>query len=303
LEEVEGDVVVCLDADTLLEKRAVGLLARHFSDPRVAAVAGNVKVGNPVNLLTTWQALEYVTSQNLDRRAYALFNTVNVVPGAAGAWRTGAVREAGGFHRDTMAEDMDLTWRLTLKGWRVASECGAVGLTEAPQSIGAFARQRFRWTYGTLQCLWKHRRATFRHGWFGWVLLPTLWLFQVVFQVLAPLVDLQILYSLGAFVRAWIGRAALTHDWQPLPQTTHRLYLLLLFYALFFAVDLVGAFVALRLDRERLRGLWWLFLQRFVYRQVMYAVLWKSLAQALKGVAAGWGKSERRGTVRTEPGR
>lgn len=296
-QEASGDILLCLDADTQLDPEAVGRLVRHFQDPKVAAVAGNVKVGNRVNLLTLWQSIEYVTSQNVDRRAYGLLNAVTVVPGAVGAWRREAVKAAGGYRSDSMAEDMDLTWRLRRMGWRVATEEAALGYTEAPQSLKAFFRQRFRWTYGTLQCLWKHKGALFRYGWFGRFALPALWLFQVGFQVLAPLVDLQILYSLALFLRLWLVRGVMTQDWQPLPQASHTLFQTLFFYGLFFAVDLAGAAVAFLLDREKLRSLWWLFFQRFFYRQVLYAALWKSLWVALKGVTAGWGKLERRGTV------
>jgi cellulose synthase/poly-beta-1,6-N-acetylglucosamine synthase-like glycosyltransferase/peptidoglycan/xylan/chitin deacetylase (PgdA/CDA1 family)/spore germination protein YaaH len=295
--EAKGEILLCLDADTQLDPEAVGRLVRHFEDPRVAAVAGNVKVGNRVNLLTLWQSIEYVTSQNMDRRAYGLLNAVTVVPGAVGAWRREDVLAAGGYRSDSMAEDMDLTWRLRRMGRRVATEEAALGFTEAPQTLRAFFRQRFRWTYGTLQCLWKHKGALLRYGWFGRFALPALWLFQVGFQVLAPLVDLQILYSFALFLRLWLLRGVMTRDWQPLPQATHALSQALFFYGLFFAVDLAGAALAYLLDKEKLRSLWWLFFQRFFYRQVLYAALWKSLWVALKGVTAGWGKLERRGTV------
>lgn len=295
--EAKGEILVCLDADTQVMPTAVGRLVRHFQDPKVASVAGNVKVGNPVNVITRWQLLEYVTSQNLDRRAYSLMNAVSVVPGAAGAWRREAVLAAGGYPQDNMAEDMDLTWRLRRAGWKVTSDQAAVALTEAPQTLPAFFRQRFRWTYGTLQCLWKHKAALGRYGWFGRFTLPTLWLFQVFFQVLAPLVDLQVLYTLAVFFRTWLLTGMLTRDWQPLPNATHILFQTLFFYALFFAVDLLGGLVAFMLDREPPWPLWLLFLQRFVYRQIIYAVLWKSLAYAVKGASAGWGKTERKGTV------
>src|SRR5262249_5353094 len=112
LAESRGEVLVCLDADTVIAASAIGRLVRHFADRSVGAVAGNVKVGNPMNLWTLWQSIEYVVSQNLDRRGNALINAVTVVPGAIGAWRREAVAGAGGYLADTLAEDMDLTWRL-----------------------------------------------------------------------------------------------------------------------------------------------------------------------------------------------
>ncbi len=299
IRQATGEVLVCFDADTQIAPDAVALLARHFADPQVGAVAGNVKVGNRLNLLTRWQSIEYITSQNLDRRAYALLNAITVVPGAIGAWRRVAVTQAGGYTTDTLAEDMDLTWRIRRAGWKLATDSGALAWTEAPDTVKGFFNQRFRWAYGTLQCLWKHRGALGRYGWFGGLALPMLWLFQFVFQVVAPLVDLQILVSLLGFVNSKVASVVLHQDWQPFAQAKNDLATVLFFYAVFFAAELLGAIVAFVLDKERARQLVWLFPQRFVYRQLMYAVVWKSLWRALRGLPQGWGKLQRKGTVQT----
>jgi cellulose synthase/poly-beta-1,6-N-acetylglucosamine synthase-like glycosyltransferase/peptidoglycan/xylan/chitin deacetylase (PgdA/CDA1 family)/spore germination protein YaaH len=295
-----GDVLVCLDADTLFTPDTLGNLVRHFDDDRIGAVAGNVKVGNRVNLWTRWQALEYITSQNLDRRAYALLNAITVVPGAVGAWRRTAVLEAGGFKTDTLAEDMDLTWRIRRAGWRIENDSEALGFTETPDSLTTLYRQRFRWSFGTLQCLWKHRDAVGRYGWFGRLALPTLWLFQIAFQILSPIIDLEILWTLVRFGGTYFTRALLTQDWQPLPQAVDSLSTVGFLYLFFFLLELVGGTVAILLDREKKRLLWWLFWQRFVYRQVMYAVVWRSLRTAIIGRHAGWGKLERKNTATIE---
>ena len=301
IQQSTGEIIVGLDADTQFPEHAVSRLMRHFADPRVGAVAGNVKVGNRINLITRWQALEYITSQNVDRLAYAQLNAVTVVPGAIGAWRRRALEEVGGYLTDTLAEDMDLTWRIRRKGWKIDTEAGAVALTEAPATTRAFFKQRFRWSYGTLQCLWKHRDALFRYGWFGWVGLPTLWLFQIVFQVLAPLVDLQVLYALWAFGSSWFAAHYLGQVNQAATPPGALLEQTLFFYVLFYAVEMTGAAVAVAIDRDGWRLLPWLFLQRFFYRQLMYVVLWKALLKAVIGSRMGWGKLERRGTVRLEP--
>jgi cellulose synthase/poly-beta-1,6-N-acetylglucosamine synthase-like glycosyltransferase/spore germination protein YaaH/peptidoglycan/xylan/chitin deacetylase (PgdA/CDA1 family) len=298
--EATGDVIIALDADTLFARDTIAKLVRRFADPLVGAVAGNVKVGNRINPLTYWQAIEYITSQNLDRRAYAFINSVAVVPGAVGAWRREAILQAGGYTTDTMAEDMDLTWRIRRIGWRIATETAAIGYTEAPDSFTALYKQRFRWAFGTLQSLWKHRRAIGRYGWFGRVMLPSLWLFQVIYQAISPLVDLQIVWSLGGVISAWL-RGRMTQDWQPLPQAMTSLYLIAFMYAFFFVIELIGAAVAFKLDREDGKMLLWLFWQRFLYRQLMYAVLLKSLKTAASGIRAGWGKLERKGTVELTP--
>jgi peptidoglycan-N-acetylglucosamine deacetylase len=291
-----GQIIIALDADTIFARDTIVKLVRHFTDPLVGAVAGNVKVGNRVNPLTYWQSIEYVTSQNLDRRAYAQINSVTVVPGAVGAWRREAILQAGGYTTDTMAEDMDLTWRIRRIGWRIDNEADAVGFTEAPDSIHNLFKQRFRWAFGTLQCLWKHRRAVGRYGWFGKLMLPTMWLFQIFFQVLSPLIDLEIIWTLANVGQSWL-RGHLTQDWQPLPQAMTSLYVIGFMYAFFFVIELIGALVAYKLDREDPKVLVWLFWQRFLYRQLMYAVLLKSLKTALSGIRAGWGKLERKGTV------
>jgi len=249
---------------------------------------------------TRWQALEYVTSQNLDRRAYALLNAITVVPGAVGAWRREAVLQAGAFRNDTLAEDMDLTWRIRRRGWRIENDSQALGFTETPDSLTTLYRQRFRWTFGTLQCLWKHRGALGREGWFGRLALPTLWLFQIVFQILSPVIDLEIAWTLGRVAFSYFTRALLTQDWQPLPQAVESLSTVAFLYLFFFLLELLGAAVAVALDREKKRLLWWLFWQRFVYRQVMYAVVWRSLRTAIVGHHAGWGKLERKGTATIE---
>ncbi|MGZ8829387.1 MAG: glycosyltransferase [Thermoanaerobaculia bacterium] len=292
----KGEIIVALDADTLFLPDTISKLVRRFADPEVGAVAGNVKVGNRINPLTYWQAIEYITSQNLDRRAYAAINSVSVVPGAVGAWRREAVVEAGGYSTDTMAEDMDLTWRIRRNGWRIETDSEAIGYTEAPATVKMLFKQRFRWAFGTLQSLWKHRAALGRYGWFGRVMLPSLWLFQIVYQALSPLVDLQIVWTLGTVVQSLL-RGRLTHDWQPLPAALNSLYVIGFMYAFFFVIELIGALIAFKLDREDGRMLMWLFWQRFLYRQLMYAVLLKSVKTAISGMRAGWGKLERKGTV------
>src|SRR4029078_8933833 len=100
-----------LDADTLFASQTIGALAHRFYDPTLGAIAGNAKVGNRMNIVTRWQALEYITSQNMDRRAFASLNCITVVPGAVGAWRRDLLEQAGGFSGETLAEDEALRMR------------------------------------------------------------------------------------------------------------------------------------------------------------------------------------------------
>ena len=262
-------------------------------------MAGNVKVGNRSNLVTRWQSIEYITSQNIDRRALALLNAVTVVPGAIGAWRTEALRSLGGYRSDTLAEDMDLTWRVREAGWVIANEPTALAFTEAPSSLGGLLKQRVRWSFGTLQCLWKHRRSTFRHGWFGGLALPSLWLFQIVGQVLAPLIDLQLAAAILMQGLAWL--AAMQHaDVGAAPNPT--LWFTLGVYVAFTLLELAAGWVAFGFDREKRRDLWLLPTQRFVYRQIMYVVVWRALERALSGLGQTWGKLKRTGDVQAPAG-
>jgi poly-beta-1,6 N-acetyl-D-glucosamine synthase len=303
IEISKSEILICLDADTSFDKDTIGNLVCKFSDTAVGAVAGNVKVGNRVNILTYWQAIEYITSQNIERRAYGLLNAVTVVPGAVGAWRKQAVLQAGGYLNDTLAEDMDLTWRLRKAGWRIETAIHAFGFTETPDTIHTLFKQRFRWTFGTLQCLWKHRSTLGRYKAFGRVMLPSLWLFQILYQIISPLVDLQILWVLFSVAQSWLSRGLFHQDWQPLSQAVSNFYYIGFMYAFFFVIELTGATIAFSIEREKKGILWWLFWQRLVYRQIMYAVVIKSVQTALSGIRTGWSKAERKGTVGVSPGR
>jgi len=288
----EGEIVVALDADTQFEKPCISRLVRWFADGRIGAVAGNAKVGNRVNLVTRWQAVEYVTAQNIERRALTRFDAIMVVPGAVGAWRRAALDEVGGYPEDTLAEDQDLTIAIQRKGWKIAYDEQAVAWTEAPETFRALAKQRFRWSFGTLQCLWKHRAtmAQGRPSGLAFIGMPQAWLFQIVFAVISPLIDLALAISIvGTVVRV------MQHGWA---QTQTDILRMALYWAGFTLTDLLCGMVAYRLDvrEEKFRPLL-LLAQRFIYRQLMYSVVIRAVGAALAGMAHGWGKIERTGRV------
>ncbi|WP_419814850.1 glycosyltransferase [Glacieibacterium sp.] len=289
---VESEIVIALDADTQFEPSTIARLARWFGDPRLGAVAGNAKVGNRVNLITKWQALEYITAQNLERRALARLNAMTVVPGAVGAWRTETLREVGGYPTDTLAEDQDLTIAIQRAGWKIHYDQYAIAWTEAPESFGALAKQRFRWAFGTLQCLWKHKavmvsgkpRGLARIG------LPQAVLFQILLASISPIIDLALIVSL---IDSWLQ--VHEHGWAA---TQTDLARMLTFWLVFTAIDLLAGVIAFALERrEQWRLLWLLIPQRIGYRQIMYYVVLKALVQALRGPSVGWGKLERSGRV------
>lgn len=294
--EAEGSIIIALDADTQFLPDTIAKLVRWFADPRIGAVAGNARVGNRINLATRWQAIEYVTAQNVERRALDALGAITVVPGAVGAWRRSALDAAGGYPEDTLAEDQDLTIAIQRHGWRIAYDVEAVALTEAPESFTALSRQRYRWSFGTLQCLWKHRAIIHnRHprglAYFG---MPQAWLFQIVFTALSPIIDLALVISIiGTVLHVQ------QHGWA---QTQTDVLRMGLYWIVFVTVDLLAGWIAYRLEptRQRFPALLML-MQRFAYRQLMYSVVLRSINSAIRGSVVGWGKLERSGSVTVSP--
>ncbi len=284
ISQTMASYVVCIDADTKLKSNAVSLLMRHFltakqdKQQQVGAVAGNVKVGNEVNMITRWQSIEYITSQNFDRKAFAYINAITVVPGAIGAFRKDAIEAAGGFTTDTLAEDCDLTIRILKAGYRVENENDAIALTEAPETVKQFLKQRFRWSFGVMQTFWKHRDALFsnRYKTLGWIALPNILLFQFIIPVFSPLADVLMIVGLFTGNAANIGR----------------------YYLLFMLVDTAIALMAFTFEKEKIYKLLWLIPQRFAYRWLMYVVLFRSYRRAIKGELQSWGVLKRTGNVK-----
>lgn len=272
------DIIVMMDGDTVFEPATVRELVQPFADPRVGAVAGNAKVGNRDSMIGAWQHIEYVMGFNLDRRMYDLLRCMPTIPGAVGAFRRGALDRIGGMSEDTLAEDTDVTMALHRDGWRVVYAENARAWTEAPETVQQLWSQRYRWSYGTMQAIWKHRRAVVERGpsgRFGRVGLPFVALFMVVAPLLAPLIDVFLLYGLvfgptQKTVLAWLG---------------------------VLAVQAVCAAYAFRLDRERMTYLISLPLQQILYRQLMYVVLLQSWITALTGGRLRWQKLRRTGAV------
>jgi peptidoglycan-N-acetylglucosamine deacetylase len=286
LAEATGEIIVSIDADTIVDADAIPLLVRHFADPRVGAVAGNVKVANRNRWLTRWQALEYITSQNLEKRAFDLLNCIPVVPGAAGAWRADVLKSHGGFSGDTVAEDTDLTLTIRREGWKILYDEDAIGRTEVPENVEALIRQRFRWTFGTLQAVWKHRDAVGRprYGTLGWIAIPNIFLFQILLPLVSPVIDLLFLLSIVLWGLAQLRIARLPQLW-----TLQDVERSLIFFAIFMLIDLLTCVVAFALEKdEDWTLLAPLILQRFYYRQMMYVVLFRALKEAVRGRPVGW---------------
>ena len=291
IERFDEEIYVGIDADTVIAHDAIARLVPHFANPKIGAVAGNAKVGNRVNLWTRWQALEYITSQNFERRALDLFDVVTVVPGAIGAWRTSAVKAGEGYHPDTVAEDADLTMNLLEQGYSVIYEDQALAFTEAPVNADGLMRQRFRWSFGILQAIFKHRGAFSKHRAMGFFALPNILIFQILLPLISPLIDLM-------FV-AGVAHYFIDKHFHPEAASAESFHKLLIFFLTFLLIDFAASALAFALERKHpaSKGDAWLlvhiWIQRFTYRQVFSVVLFKTVRRAIDGKPFNWDKLER----------
>ncbi len=291
LDRMREEIFVGIDADTVIAPDAISKLVSHFEDPRIGAMAGNAKVGNRVNLWTRWQALEYITSQNFERRALDLFHVVTVVPGAIGAWRTAPVKALGGYPLDTVAEDADLTMNLLQHGWRVDYEDRSLAFTEAPVDAKGLMRQRFRWSFGTLQAIFKHRAAFVRNKAMGLFALPNILIFQMFLPLVSPFIDLLFAWGIVNYV--------IDRHYHPESASPASFEKLVTYFLGFLVIDFLTSSVAFCLERRHPanKGDGWLlfhiWLQRFAYRQVFSVVLFKTLVRAVDGKPFNWDKLER----------
>ncbi|HEV3392428.1 MAG TPA: polysaccharide deacetylase family protein [Chthoniobacterales bacterium] len=277
LSTVHHGIAVFVDADTHFQRDTLRLLVEPFADEKIGAVSGHAKVGNLRTFIARCQSLEYTCGFNLDRRAYTRWNCITVVPGAISAIRKSAIDRAGGLSLQTLAEDTDLTLALHKDRQRIVYVPQAVGWTEAPESVGTLARQRFRWAYGTLQCLWKHRDMVFNWNYraLGWFSLPSVWFFQIILVAVTPLVDLFLLASLP--FGAW--RAVLP------------------FVITFLSMDVILATLACILEKEPVTRAWRILPMRLIYRPMLSYCIWKAILRAIKGAWVSWGKLERTASV------
>jgi len=261
-----------------VNREAISLMISHFSDDSVGAVSGNVRVGNVHNLLTRWQFIEYVIGFNIERRAFAELKCITVVPGAIGAWRKEYVAACGHYTTDTLAEDTDMTIKLLREGYGVRYEEKALAYTEAPGDLKSLMKQRYRWSFGILQALWKHRDMLFstEHKTLGFIAMPNMWLFQYILQTLSPMADL--IFVIGLF--------------------SSRAPIFIAYYVGLLILDYITALYAFRLEKVKPGILVWLFLQRILYRSMMVYINIKAIFNAIKGMQVGWNKFKRKGDVK-----
>lgn len=287
LDETDREVLICIDADSQIHRKAISHMMAHFNDPGVGAVAGRVVAGNRQNLLTCLQALEYITAQSIERRAKEIMNAIPVVPGAIGAWRTDSVLEAGIFSSETSTEDADMTMAVIRSDYRVIYEEKAIATTEAPRTVSDLLQQRLRWNLGMMQAGWKHMGAYREKRALGLVTLTDLGLFGYLMPLLAPLADLFLVLLAAGGVLTLMGASPADFE-----VPTH----LLLAYLFLPTLDFITALVAFRLDPKEDRRLLFLFpVQRLIYRPLLYISVYRSVWRALSGTLARWGSAARVG--------
>lgn len=296
-----SEYIICIDADTQLKTDAVTELMRYFYSSKIAAVAGTVKVGNAHNIITKWQSIEYITAQNMDRRAFDLLNTITVVPGAIGAFRKAIVLEVGGFTTDTLAEDCDLTMRILKAGYKVKNCNTAIAYTEAPETVNMLLKQRFRWSFGVMQSFWKNRKTLLnkKYSYFGMVGMPNILIYQIILPLFSPLADLFMLISLisGLFSLSAVNNLTLT-GFSGILSLHNGFGQVLFYYLIFIVVDMIFAAIAFKMENEKFKNLLYIFPQRFFWRQLMYLVLFRSFRKAIKGELETWGTLKRTGNVK-----
>ncbi|WP_438311966.1 glycosyltransferase [Sporosarcina sp. FA9] len=268
-----GDIVITIDADTVFGENTISQLVRHFNNPEIAAVSGNCKIGNIKNQLTLWQHIEYVTANNLEKRALHELGCITVVPGSNSAWRKKVVEEAGFFHNDTLAEDTDLTLRILNAGYKIIFDAEAISYEECPETAKEFLKQRFRWSYGIVQSLWKNRREIINseNKNMKYFAIPSM-LFSYLLYLTSPIIDVLFIIAFLLGVKS--------------------IYLYVLF---FYLMDFLSSYYAFKLGRENLKPLRWVIVQRIAYRYLIAYVTWKSFIEVLKGKSVGWVESDRSG--------
>jgi cellulose synthase/poly-beta-1,6-N-acetylglucosamine synthase-like glycosyltransferase len=273
-----SDFIFNMDGDTKLSRNTLRACIRHFNDPRVGAVAGNVKVFNRENALTRLQALEYIEGLALVRKAQSYLRTVSIIPGPAGMFRKSALMQVHGYDGDTYAEDCDTTLKLLLLGWHVSHEPSAIAWVETPNHALDLIKQRYRWTRGILQAVRKYRTSLFRPR-AGGINFFILW--HMVFEsVLWPLSNV-----VGNLFFLYIG-------------VQHGLAIYLFYWWLQLTLlDVVAATYCVVLEEEDMSLLAYAPLFRICYLLALDVAKVLAAFEELCGFSMTWGKLERQGKL------
>ena len=273
-----AELVLCMDGDLRLAPETLHQAVRHFTDPRVGAVAGNVKVVNRVNLWTRLQALEYIEGLNMARRAQGFLHAVNIIPGPIGVFRRELLVAIGGYHNDTFAEDADITVRILTAGWHIVYEDRAIAYTEAPERYLDLVKQRYRWTRGILQTLRKHAWsvAMMRQGGAARLSLASMAFEALVWPVLNVLGN-----SLFTIAALFAGVTSGVFYW----------------WMLLTMLDVAAALHTVGMEEEDLGLVPYAIIYRFVFTVMIDVAKLFAVVEELARVDMTWGKLERAGRL------
>ena len=270
--------VLCMDGDSRLDRGTLRSAMRHFSDARVGAVAGNVKVVNRRNLWTRLQALEYIEGLNMARRAQGFLHVVNIIPGPIGIFRRDLLTAVGGYDTDTYAEDADLTLKILTTGWHIVYEDRAIAYTEAPEKLLDLIKQRYRWTRGILQAL--RKRASWlvipRNGFAVWISLQAMFFESIVWPVINVLGNL-------FFTWAALSTGAASY--------------VLYWWLLLTLLDVAAALHTVAMEEEDLKLVPYAIAYRFFFVVLVDVAKLFATVEEFMNVKMTWGKLERAGRI------
>jgi len=276
----KAEIILCMDGDSQLSPDSVKLAVRHFSNPKIGAVAGNVKVINRGKLLTDLQALEYIEGLNMARSAQSFINLVNIIPGPIGLFRKKAIDEAGFYSSDTFAEDADLTLKILANGWKIYYEPNSISFTEAPEKLYQLLKQRYRWTRGIIQSIRKHKKLminpTINFG-------DTFIMWTMAYEALIwPVMN--IAANLFFIVAAlFFGFTSLIFFW----------------WAGLALLDLVTALYCVAVEKEEFRLVPYSLIYRMVFILIIDVSKVMSTIEEFLGIRMSWGKLERVGALKS----
>ncbi|MCH8941484.1 MAG: glycosyltransferase [Bacteroidetes bacterium] len=276
----KAEIVLCMDGDSQLAPDSIKVAVRHFSNPEIGAVAGNVKVINRGKLLTDLQALEYIEGLNMARSAQSFVNLVNIIPGPIGLFRKKAIEEAGFYSSDTFAEDADLTLKILANGWKIYYEPNSISYTEAPEKLHELLKQRYRWTRGIIQSIRKHKKLminpTINFG-------DTFIMWTMVYEALIwPVMNIaaNVFFIVAAI---FFGFTSLIFFW----------------WAGLCLLDLVTALYCIAVEKEEFRLVPYSLIYRMVFILIIDVSKVMSTVEEFLGIRMSWGKLERVGALKS----
>ena len=275
----KAEIVLCMDGDSQLSPDSVRLGVRHFSNPEIGAVAGNVKILNRRKFLTDLQALEYIEGLNMVRSAQSYIRLVNIIPGPIGLFRKKAIDEAGYYSSDTFAEDADLTLKILANGWKIYYEPQSISYTEAPVKLQQLLKQRYRWSRGILQSIRKHKKLLFN---------PTI-NFGDTFVLWSMFYEALIWPTMNIAANLFFIVAALAFGFTSL---------IFFWWAGLALLDMVTALYCIAVEKEEVRLIGYAIIYRMFFILVIDICKFMSTIEEFLGIKMSWGKLERVGTVK-----